>query len=186
MSHIFALQRILSTKPRTTRRLKDLLSSEGSAIIEMGFIVPIMMIFVTGIVSFGLILNNYLVLSHAADVGARYLAINQGNFSNGATTNPCAMAAAQIQATAIAIPRSKISYSITLLPSASGTATTYTSTNGTSGFGSGTNCASGGNGNMGNGGGTVTVTLSYPATPFIYLFNNSTINLTATTTEIIQ
>ncbi len=182
------LRRILSRKPRAARLLRNLLSphSEGGALVEMALVVPVMMTLITGMASFGIALNNYLLLSHAANVGARYMAINQGNFTNGATTNPCAMAATQIQAAAVGIPASQISYSITLTPTATGTATTYTSSNGTTGFGSGTSCATGGTANMGTGGGIVTVTVSRPFTPFIVLWSNKALSLVATTTEIIQ
>jgi Flp pilus assembly protein TadG len=160
--------------------------NEGGALVEMALVVPMMMMIITGMASFGIALNNYLILSHAADVGARYVAINEGNFTNGTTTNPCAMAATQIQAAAVGISASQISYSITLTPTSTGTATTYTSNNGSTGFGSGTGCATGGTGNMGSGGGIVTVSISHPITPFVMFWNNRTLNLTAATTEIIQ
>src|SRR4051794_28783487 len=101
MSHI--LRRILSAKPCAVRRFRGLLisHSEGGALVETALVVPVMLTLITGMASFGIALNNYLLLSHAAAVGARYVAINQGNFSNGTTTNPCAMAATQIQASAI-------------------------------------------------------------------------------------
>lgn len=182
------LRRILSAKPCAARVLRDLLTArnEGGALVETALVVPVMLTLITGMASFGIALNNYLVLSHAADVGARYLAINQGNFTNGTTTNPCAMAATQIQAAAVGIPASQLSYSITLTPTAAGTATTYTSTNGTSGFGSGSSCATSGAGNMGTGGGIVAVSVSHPVSPFVVFWSNRTLNLTAATTEIIQ
>lgn len=176
------------SRQRAAHLLKKLLNSrsEGGALVETALVVPLMLTLITGMASFGLALNNYLLLSHASDVGARYIAINQGNFTNGATTNPCAMAATQIQAAAPGIAASQLSYSITLTPSASGTATTYTSNSGTSGFGSGTSCATGGSANMGTGGGIVTVSVSHPITPFVVFWSNRTLTLTATTTEIIQ
>ncbi len=178
----------MSGNPRVSRRLKGLLNSdsEGGALVEMALVVPIMLTLITGMASFGIALNNYLVLSHAADIGARYVAINQGNFSNGTTTNPCAMAAVQIQAAAVGIPASQISYSITIQPSLTGTAATYTSNNGAAGFGAGTSCATGGSGNMGSGGGIVTVQLSRPFTPFVVFWSNHALSLVASTTEIIQ
>lgn len=188
MNHGFALRRILPAGPFATRRLKELLNSqsEGGALVETALVVPLILVLITGMASFGIALNNYLVLTHAADIGARYVAINQGNFTNGATTNPCAMAAGQIQAAAVAIPASKISYVITLTPTSGGTANTYTSNNGASGFGSGSSCATGGSGNMGTGGGTVTVSVSYSVSPFVVFWSSRALNLTATTTEIIQ
>ena len=183
------LSRMFSSKKSCMAcRLKDLLTShnEGGALVETALVVPIMLTLITGMASFGIALNNYLLLSHAAAVGARYLAINQGNFTNGTTTNPCAMAATQIQAAAVGIAASQLSYSITLTPTANGTATTYTSSSGTSGFGSGSGCATGGTANMGTGGGIVTVSVSHPVTPFVVFWNNRALNLQATTTEIIQ
>jgi len=186
MKHLF--RRIPSTKSCAACGLRSLLTSqsEGGALVETALVVPLMLTLITGMASFGIALNNYLLMSHAADVGARYLAINQGNFSNGTTTNPCAMAATQIQAAAVGIAASQISYSITLTPTASGTSTTYTSTNGASGFGSGSSCATGGSANMGTGGGIVTVSISHPVTPFVVFWSNRSLTLQATTTEIIQ
>jgi Flp pilus assembly protein TadG len=188
MNQIFALRRILSVQQRISRRLNNVLNSanEGSALVEMALVAPMMLMLIAGMASFGIALNNYLIMSHAADVGARYLAINQGNFTNGATTNPCAMAAIQIQAAAVGIPASQISYSISVTPTATGTATTYTSNNGASSFGSGSSCATGGSGNMGTGGGIVTVSVSHSINPFVVFWNNRALNLVATTTEIIQ
>jgi len=177
-----------SKRTRTTQRLQALLSSEseGGALVETALVVPLMLTLITGMASFGIALNNYLLLSHAAAVGARYLAINQGNFSNGTTTNPCVMAATQIQAAAVGIAASQLSYSITLTPTASGTATTYTSSNGTSGFGSGSACATGGTAAMGTGGGIVSVSVSHSVTPFVVFWSNRSLSLTGTTTEVIQ
>lgn len=188
MNQTFALRNILSTQPRILRRLKHFLNSdsEGGALVEMALVAPLMLTLITGMASFAIALNNYLLLSHASDVGARYVAINQGNFTNGAATNPCAMAAAQIQAAAAGIPANQLSYSITLTPTATGTPTTYTSNNGTSSFGSGSSCATGGSANMGSGGGIVTVSVSRPVTPFVAYWNNQVLSLVATTTEIIQ
>jgi len=186
MIHTF--RRISSKKQSAACRLRGLFTSQtdGGALVEMALVVPVMLNLITGMASFGLALNNYLLLSHASAVGARYLAVNQGNFTNGTTTNPCAMAATQIQAAAAGIAASQLSYSITLTPTASGTANTYTSSNGTSGFGSGSGCATGGTANMGSGGGIVAVSVSHPVTPFIVFWNNRSLNLNATTTEVIQ
>ena len=55
MNQIFALRRILSTQPRASRRHKDLLKShrEGSALVEMAVVVPLMLTLITGMASFG-------------------------------------------------------------------------------------------------------------------------------------
>jgi Flp pilus assembly protein TadG len=164
--------------------------SRASAIVEMAVVLPLMLLLITGMMSMGVVLNNYLLLAHASDVGARYLAINQGNFTANATQNPCIMAATQIQNAAVAIPASSLSYAITITPTAGGTATTFTSLNGTGSYASASGCGAtgttGGVGAMGIGGGTVTVSVSYPVTPIVIFWAHHTINMTATTTEIIQ
>lgn len=171
----------------TIARLRALAGgrNEGSALVEMAVVVPLMMVMITGMCSMGLSLNSYLALSHAADVGARYLAITQGNFANGAT-NPCAMTATQIQTAAPTLVASKITYSIALTPTAAGTTTTFTSSNGAGSFGSGSGCGTNGTADMGSGGGTVSVTLTYPVQLLIFGWSPATLNLQAATTEIIQ
>jgi Flp pilus assembly protein TadG len=44
----------------------------------MAIVLPVMMLVITGIVSFGLLLSSYLIVSHAVDVGARNLALSRG------------------------------------------------------------------------------------------------------------
>lgn len=160
--------------------------SQGQALVEMAFTLPIMMLMITGMTSFGLLLNNYLMLSHASDVGARYLAINQGNFDTGGTTNPCAMAATQIQAAAGTLAAGNLSYTITFYNSSSASTGSYSSSNGATSFGAGSTCASGGATAMGLGGGSVSVQLSYPFLLTVYGWAPSTMTLQAVTTDIIQ
>lgn len=185
---VVILRGILAAKKLGARRMKARLGAqdEGGALVETALVVPLMLTLITGMASFGIALNNYLLLSHASAVGARYLAVNQGNFSNGTTTNPCAMAATQIQAAAAGIAPTQLSYSISLTPSAGGTTSTYTSNNGTSGFGSGSACATGGTAAMGTGGGIVSVSVSHSVSPFVVFWSNRALSLTGATTEVIQ
>jgi Flp pilus assembly protein TadG len=158
---------------------------DGSALIEMYVVLPIMLGLILGVSSLGLALNAYIVLSHATDVGARYLAINQGNFGTSATNNPCAMAVTQIQAAAPVLAPSNMSYQITFTPTSTGTATTFKSSNGGSSYASGT-CPTNGATDMGTGLGTVTVTVTYPYPLLIFGWAPTNVNLQASTTEIIQ
>jgi Flp pilus assembly protein TadG len=158
----------------------------ASAIVEMAVVLPLMMLLITGMMSMGIVLNNYLLLAHASDVGARYLALNQGAFGTTAAGNPCTMAAAQIQAAATGIPGSSITYLFGMTPTASSTTTWYGGpTTGSGGFGSGSTCASTGNTTL-KSGGTVTVQVQYPVSPIIIFWSHHTINLTAETTELVQ
>jgi Flp pilus assembly protein TadG len=163
--------------------------NRGSALVEMAVVLPLMLVLITGMMSMGIVLNNYLVLAHASDIGARYLALNQGQFTNTATGNPCAMAAQQIQAAAVAIPASSISYGFGITtPPPSPTTTWYggpgTGSGGFSGT-TGASCGATGSTNL-QSGGTVTVSVQYPVVPMVMFWAHHTINLTATTTEIVQ
>ncbi len=160
--------------------------SKGSAIVEMAVVLPLMLLLITGMMSMGVVLNNYLLLAHASDIGARYLALNQGQFTNTATGNPCILAAKQIAAASTAIPANSISYSIGITtPPPSPTTTWYSSNNGSGGYAVTTGCGASGSGNL-QSGGTVTVSVQYPIAPIIIFWSHHTINLTATTTEIVQ
>jgi Flp pilus assembly protein TadG len=159
---------------------------DGSALIEMYVVLPIMLGLILGVSSLGLALNAYIVLSHATDVGARYLAINQGNFGTAATTNPCAMAVTQIVAAAPVLNASQMSYQITLTPTSTGSPTTFKSSNGGGSYGSGSSCAANGTTDMGTGLGTVTVTVTYPYPLLIFGWAPTNVSLQASTTEIIQ
>jgi len=119
-------------------------------------------------------------------VGARYLAVNQGNFGTSGTTNPCVMAASQMVNAAGTLAASNISYTIAFADSNGNSTGSYTSSNGSGSFGAGSGCASGGSTAMGLGGGTVTVTLSYPFLLTIYGWTPSSMNLYTSTAEIIQ
>lgn len=183
------LIRIFREAAFTSMRLRAVLRrDDGSALIEMYVVLPIMLGLILGVSSLGLALNAYIVLSHATDVGARYLAVNDGNFGTSATNNPCAMAVTQITAAAPVLSSSKLSYSMTFQPTATGTATTFTSSNGSSGYAStgSSSCATNGSTDMGTGMGTLTVNVTYPYPLLIFGWAPTNVTLQAQTTEIIQ
>jgi len=67
----------------------------GQSLIEFTFVMPILLIITTGLVSFGLALHNYVVLTNAVNTGAQLLSISRGQ-----TTDPCATAYAAISGAA--------------------------------------------------------------------------------------
>lgn len=158
--------------------------AEGGSLVEFALVLPMIMILITGMASFGLLLNNYIMLAHATDVGARYIAVNNGNFANGAS-NPCAMAASQIQNAAGTLAASSLSYSITFTTPSGSAYSAFTSSNGSSSFGTSSSCGTSGTGEMASGG-TVTVSVQYPAALFIYGWTPGNLTLVNTTTELIQ
>lgn len=70
-------------------------SRRGQSVVEFTLVIPILLLVMTGLLSFGLALHNYLVLTNAVNTGAQLLAISRGQ-----TTDPCATAYAAIQGAA--------------------------------------------------------------------------------------
>ncbi len=146
--------------------------TEGNALVEMAFALPIMMLMITGMTGFGLLLNNYLILSHAVDVGARALSV-----SRGVSTTPCADAQTVIQNAAPSLGTSSLTISFVIdgTPYANGDIT---------GTGS-TGCSANPNPNM-QPGKTAVVTATYPFLLSVYGWTPTNWTLKASTAEIIQ
>lgn len=178
MRQTFVFLRTLSTNQFAFRQfwvrsvLRD--SEHGGALVEMAIALPVMMLLITAVVSFGLLLSSYLVVSHAVDVGARNLAL-----SRGASTNPCSDAVSVIQSSAPTLAASNLTYTFKI-----GSDTFSGSSTGFSGTGS-TSCSQLGVSDM-VAGDTATVTVSFPMQLAIYGWAPKTLNVTATTSEIIQ
>jgi len=83
----------------TTRAIRSFLSrsrsESGVAAIELAIVLPLLMLILFGIISFGTVFYNYIVITNAAREGARWGAINSevttGDACTG-TTNPCTVA----------------------------------------------------------------------------------------------
>lgn len=146
----------------------------GGALVEMAIALPVMMLLITAVVSFGLLLSSYLVVSHAVDVGARNLAL-----SRGASTNPCSDAVTVIQNSAPTLAASSLTYTFKIgADTFSGSSTGFSGTDSSS-------CSQLGVSDM-VAGDTATVTVSFPMQLAVYGWVPKTLNVTATTSEIIQ
>ena len=66
-------------------------ANEGNALVEFALCLPILLLILTGIASFGFALNNYLELTNAVQIGAQQLAISRQN-----TTDPCSTVASSV------------------------------------------------------------------------------------------
>jgi Flp pilus assembly protein TadG len=84
-------------------------SEEGGALVEMALVLPILMLILTGIFSFGIAMANYIQLTEAVDVGGRQLAI-----SRGMTGDICATAVAAIENAAPSLNPALMSFTIVL------------------------------------------------------------------------
>lgn len=56
-------------------RLKSFKNRRGQSLVETALVLPIILLILTGIIDFGLLFNNYLVVSNASREGARSAAI---------------------------------------------------------------------------------------------------------------
>ena len=77
------------------RHLRRLRREEGQALVEFALVLPVLLMIVTGVTSFGLVFYKYVTLTDAVRVGARTLALQRGN------SDPCTSAANQTVASAV-------------------------------------------------------------------------------------
>src|ERR1700719_3147362 len=85
------------------------LAQHGQAMVEMALILPVLLLVVTGILTFGLAFNNYVLLTEATSIGARTLAI-----SRGATQDPAATASSAVIAAAPLLSAANLSFTFSL------------------------------------------------------------------------
>ncbi|HTZ58258.1 MAG TPA: TadE/TadG family type IV pilus assembly protein [Acidobacteriaceae bacterium] len=138
--------------------------------VEMALVLPVLLLVVTGILTFGLALNNYVTLTEATSVGARALAISRGQ-----TTDPCATASAAVYAAAPLLVSSNLSFTFVL------NGTTYTGASCSSG-----SSTTGAAGNLVQGDNAV-VTVTYPCSLAVYGANYApNCLLQAQMTELVQ
>lgn len=139
--------------------------------IEFALTLPVMLLVVTGILTFGLALNNYISLTDATNTAARQLSISRGN-----TSDPCALVAGVVQNAAPFLTAGNISYTITLNSKAY-SGSTCSSTSPTTGAA----------GNM-VAGAPMTLQISYPCNLQVFRMNYVPNNcqLSAMTTEVMQ
>ena len=148
-------------KARTNSVLRE---DHGSAMIEMAYTIPVLMLVVTGVYTFGIAINNNMVLTNATQVGAQQLAISRNQ-----TTDPCQTVSSTVYAAAPTLTQASLTFTYVI--------------NGTS-F-SGTTCTSGAADLTS--GSSATVTVTYPCTLKVYGTNLApNCMLKAQTTELVQ
>lgn len=135
----------------------------GQSLIEFTIVMPLLLVLTTGVVSFGLALHNFLVLTNAVSTGAQLLSISRGQ-----TTDPCATAYTAITNAA---PGLTSGLSLTFVING----TTYTAV---------TSCT-GGAANMAQGA-SAQITATYPCVLSVVGMSGSSCSLKTQTTEFIQ
>jgi Flp pilus assembly protein TadG len=150
-------------------------SEKGGALVEFALVLPVLLLVVTGITTFGLALNNYMQLTQAVGIGGQALSVSRGN-----TTDPCNVVSSAVYAAAPYLVSTSITFTTKIYTSSS-SSTSY----------SGASCSSsstttGAAGNLTQGQAAV-VTATYPCSLVVFGANYaSTCSLNAQVTEIIQ
>jgi Flp pilus assembly protein TadG len=141
----------------------------GQSLVEFALTLPVLLLVLTGITTFGLAMNNYLSLTEATSVGARQIAISRTQ-----TLDPCAVGSSAVFASAPGFNQQKFNFTFTF------NGVNY---NGTSCASSSTSTGAAGNLKQGM---PATVSITYPCNLVAYNYNFGTCNLQAQTTEVVQ
>jgi Flp pilus assembly protein TadG len=96
---------LLSIRARA-RAILSKNQDNGSALIEMAFTLPVLMLLSSGMCVMGIAMNNYLILTNATAVAARQLSVSRGQ-----TLDPCATAVSALTTAAPTLTASKLTYS---------------------------------------------------------------------------
>jgi Flp pilus assembly protein TadG len=145
---------------------------QGQSLVEFALILPMLLLLATGIMVFGMAMNNYLQLTNAVSVGARTVAINAG-----VTLDPCATAANAITAAAPGLNPANFTFSYTFSGNPYSSNTCPSSS--FNAPGAAKDLASGS---------TATVTATYPFTLSVFgaVFSQNNAMLQATSSELVQ
>ena len=82
---------------------------QAQSIVEFALTVPILLMVVTGIMAFGIVFNNYIMLTEATSVGARQLTVSRGQ-----TLDPCQTLSSAVAAAAPLLKTSNLTFTLTL------------------------------------------------------------------------
>jgi Flp pilus assembly protein TadG len=185
LMNAWAVVRTVASRNRTARRCIQAVSGEeGSTLAEMALVTPILLAVLTGIFSFGIVLNQYMVLTNSTNAGARAFALSRsGTTSLAPSADPCMYAISTVNASSSVLKTSNLSFTIVYTPSGAsnpnngGSATTYTATGSSSSV-----CANQAMYTCD----VVQVQAVYPVTPVVFGWSNTTLNLTASSTELVN
>jgi Flp pilus assembly protein TadG len=154
---------------------------DGQSLVEFGIVVPLLLLVLTGIFSFGVIFNQYQVLTNATNSAARAFALSAGGAANSTSTapsaDPCAYVATIVSGDVPGVNTTNLNYKIVYTVNSTSASTTYTGTGSTA-----PTCAN----LLMNSSDTVQVTVTYPVTALLYSWTSKSYTLTATSTEFVQ
>ncbi|HYK36133.1 TadE/TadG family type IV pilus assembly protein [Alloacidobacterium sp.] len=149
---------------------------DGQSILEFALCVPVLLLIVTGITTFGVALSNYLTMTNAVGTAAQYLAVQRS-----VTTNPCSDAANAFVNAAPNLNTANLTFSFSLNGTSYGPYTGLSKSTCSS-----SSTSTGAAGNL-VAGGSAQMTVYYPCNLAVYGHNFlPNCNLAVQTTEIVQ
>jgi Flp pilus assembly protein TadG len=138
-------------------------SRRGQSLVEFSFAMPILLITVTGMLSFGIAMHNFLTLTNGVNTGAQVMAMSRGQ-----TSDPCASVLTAIENAAPGLTGTSISLTVVI------NGTSFTSTSCTAGAADMTQ------------GTLAQVTATYPCVLAIYGMGVPSCTLRSQASELIQ
>lgn len=145
----------------------------GQSLVEFALVLPVLLVVLTGIFTFGIALNQYMVLTNATNAAARAFALSRGQKTPAlAASDPCGYAASVLQGAASNLAQRSLSVTVAYT-TAAGTTTTYNNAQ---------SCSP----SILNAGDAVQVTATYPVAPLLFGWTSQTYTLTARSTELMQ
>jgi Flp pilus assembly protein TadG len=99
-------------KTPSLRRAQD-----GQALVEFALVLPLLLLFVLGIIQFGILFNNYVTLTDAVRAGARQAAVSR------TVANPVAATESRIWGSAAGLDASDLTITVTPHDPSDGSAT---------------------------------------------------------------
>lgn len=149
--------------------------SEGGALVEFALVLPMMMALITGMFSFGMVLNNYMVLTTSTGNGSRALALSRGQTSPAlAASDPCAYAVQVAETSGPSLNPKGLTFNFAWTTTNSAGVTTTTNY---------TNSCAGLSLNQGD---TVQVSSSYGVNIFLYGWKPGALNMVASASDLVE
>jgi Flp pilus assembly protein TadG len=157
-------------------------ADDGQSLAEFGLVLPLLLLVLSGIFSFGIIFNQFQILTNATNDSARAFALSANGGGSSTTSNapngdPCAYVNTLVQADAPSLNSSNLTYSIIYTVTSTTTSTTYTGTGSSAPTCAGITMTSGD---------TVKVTVKYPVTTSIFQWATKSLTLSSSSTELVQ
>lgn len=148
---------------------------EGGSLVKFSLVLPLMVMLITGMATFGIAINNYMVLTNSVGAGARAMALARGQTNPAlAASDPCAYAVNIANSAAPSLNPSNVTYSIVwTTTNSSGTAVSTTYSNSCPGLSL-------------NSSDSIQVQGSYPFTLVVYGWKPGSLNMVSRTTEMVQ